>query len=601
MKKPDFSIKKATDPVIALLFALCILVVAFLHLSPGYGAMAPAINSFFVMQPDSVTEEPIDGYAGVRRVYTFDMSQQPHNSGRGRTLFVYLRHTAALLEMGGRVYVDTIEWRVTDHRFYLPNAEFSNSFYIGRTPGNYWLTLPIYADYDEQVMRLTLIPIYESVRDEEPMFFMIDREPLINLILLPREGALMALSVAAIIMGVFLSLLSLLIGLDRQDRPRVFYLGAVAAAAGMWKLCGLSVVPLLLDYRVLSKVIWYLGATRYLLMLVLSLRLLCAVAPEGETKAGAASCLIAALGAAALLVLQAGNVLELHDALVPFALVAAALHLVSFWGQNALRPKLLWTAPTLLALGADLLTCRVTGSIATAPAFLLWIMGNLFVRGVLFLRSSLRREKAFRIQEAALHEARIRSMMSQIRPHFIYNSLSAIRVLCRTDADRAGASLENLSEYLRDNFTAIAQSDPIPFDEELRHTRAYLSVESMLYEENLQVRFDTPHTGFLLPALTLQPIVENAVKHSSRASRSDSAHPPIRILIRTRETAGYSEILVEDNSGGFDPELTDGGPHIGLQNVRERLELMCRGTLDISSIDGGAAVVVRIPKEIKNR
>ncbi len=140
-------------------------------------------------------------------------------------------------------------------------------------------------------------------------------------------------------------------------------------------------------------------------------------------------------------------------------------------------------------------------------------------------------------------------------------------------------------------------TEPIPFADELRHTKAYLSVEAMLYEENLQVSFDTPHTEFRLPALTLQPIVENAVKHSSRSSREDDGHPPIRITVRTRETDGFHEFTVEDNGGGFAPDaMHDDAPHTGLQNVRERLELMCGGTLETASTSEGAVVTVRIPK-----
>ena len=567
--------RKATDLVIALVFALCILIVAFIYRAPGYVAMSPSINPFFVLQPESVAEEPIDGYAGVKRIYRFDLSKQPLLGKRGQTLYVYLRHTAAVLTLDGQVRYSTAE---------------TDTPHIGHTPGNSWMTLPVLEEYSGSVMEVELIPVYESVRDEQPMFLVIDRQPLITMMLLPREGLQLVLGGIAVVTGLFLSILSLFIGLGAQDRPRVFYLGAVTAAAGLWKLCGLSVVPLLLDHLGWFKEIWYLGAVSYLLMMVLSLRLLSVIQPDGTTKAGRLSCIAAGLAAAVILCLQMANVLELHEVLVPYGVGVALLHLGAMFGQKPLRAKLLWVAPTLLALGADLLLYQRAGSISTAPVFLIWILFNLFVRGVLFLRGSLKREKA-------LHEARVRSMMSQIRPHFIYNTLVTIRSLCRSDQQRAGSALEDFTEYLQANFTAVAMTEPIPFEDELKHTKAYLSVEAMLYEENLQVVCDTPHTAFHLPALTLQPIVENAVKHSSAASRQSEQHPPIRITIRTRETDGFHEFTVEDNGGGFAPDaMNDEAPHTGLQNVRERLMLMCGGTLEITSTSEGSVVTVRIPK-----
>ena len=592
MKKAEKAIwtakKKAAGMVTAIVFALCIMLVALIELSPGYASVSPAINSFFILTPERVTEEAIDGYAGVRRVYEFDMSKQPRNSGRGRLLFVYLRHTAARLEMGGKVYVDTGEWRSADSSVFRPRQEYHGTPYIGHTPGNYWLTLPIYADYYDRTVLLTLTPIYESVCDEQPLFLMIDREPLLNLMLLPKEGSLLALSLISVISGSFLALLSLLIGLRPQDRPRVFYLGATAAAAGLWKLCGLSSVPLLLDYLGRSKLIWYTGAASYLLALLLSLRLLETIQPASSNRMGNLCANAAFCSVAALLVLQMADVLDLHEALVPFGVCAAALHLAALFGQRPSRSVLLWSIPTSLALGADLLQYRITGSIATAPFFLMWILGNLVVRGILFLRVSLSRERALR-------EERTRSMISQIRPHFIYNTMLTIQELCATEPQRASLAVGNFTEYLQSNFTAIAHEDPIPFTDELRHTNAYLEVESLLYNENLQVVFDTPCTDFSVPALTLQPIVENSIKHASAASRRNEAHPPIRVEVRTRRADGFVELTVADNGGGFSPSPADGARHTGLQNVRERLELMCGGTLNISSSPGGSVVTVQVP------
>ena len=148
----------------------------------------------------------------------------------------------------------------------------------------------------------------------------------------------------------------------------------------------------------------------------------------------------------------------------------------------------------------------------------------------------------------------------------------------------------DFTTYLRKNFTAIASSDPIPFSAELEHVRAYLAVEKAQYEDSLFVEYDTPHTMFRVPPLTLQPVVENAVKHGR-----DPFAGPFHISIRTRKTDSASEITVADNGSGYDP-ADDSEPHIALNNIRQRLEMMCGGELTITPNDGGGTVVrVTIP------
>jgi len=181
-------------------------------------------------------------------------------------------------------------------------------------------------------------------------------------------------------------------------------------------------------------------------------------------------------------------------------------------------------------------------------------------------------------------------MVLQMRPHFIYNSLMGIYYLCDQDADKAKQVTLDFTTYLRKNFAAIASDDAIPFSEELEHTRAYLAIEQAQFEDSLFVSFDTPHTTFRLPPLTLQPIVENAVVHGMRASNA-----PIHISVFTRKTETASEIIVEDDGPGFKPSDSN-DPHIALNNIRERLDLMCGGSLTIDTHKGGGTTVkVTVP------
>ena len=199
------------------------------------------------------------------------------------------------------------------------------------------------------------------------------------------------------------------------------------------------------------------------------------------------------------------------------------------------------------------------------------------------VEQSLRQEQEIARQHASI-------MALQMRPHFIYNTMTSIYYLCDQDPARAKQITMDFTTYLRKNFTALASEELIPFTEELEHTRAYLAVEQAQFDDRLFVDYDTPHTAFRLPPLTLQPIVENAVKHGM-----DPEAEPLHITIRTRDTAAGSEITVLDNGPGYEAADKD-TPHVALKNIRQRLELMCRGSMRIESLKGGGtAVTVTIP------
>ncbi len=190
-------------------------------------------------------------------------------------------------------------------------------------------------------------------------------------------------------------------------------------------------------------------------------------------------------------------------------------------------------------------------------------------------------------QQREIAHQRASIMVLQMRPHFIYNAMMSIYYLCAQDSQKAQQVTLDFTTYLRKNFTAIANEDTIPFTDELEHARAYLTIEQVQFGDSLCVDYDTPHTQFRLPPLTLQPIVENAIKHGM-----DPEAGPLHISILTRKTDSGNELIVEDNGPGFDLAVTDDNePHIALANIRQRLEMMCGGKMTIRPRAGGGTVV----------
>jgi len=192
-----------------------------------------------------------------------------------------------------------------------------------------------------------------------------------------------------------------------------------------------------------------------------------------------------------------------------------------------------------------------------------------------------------------LSEARMAIMRSQIQPHFLYNLLSVIVYYCDHDPALAKAITLEFTEYLRENLNSLKQTGPIPVEAELAHVRRYLYLEKQRFEELLNVEFDVQATGFLLPSMTVQPLVQNAVNHGLGSETGGGT-----VTVSTREYGDRFEVSVADDGAGFDPgDVAADDEHVGLENVRRRLAELSDWTLAIQSAIGrGTTATITIPK-----
>ena len=199
-----------------------------------------------------------------------------------------------------------------------------------------------------------------------------------------------------------------------------------------------------------------------------------------------------------------------------------------------------------------------------------------------------------RDMELKLQESQISIMLSQIQPHFLYNTLNSIYQLCETNPMRARSMVNSFSEYLRNNLSSLEEQGLISFETELSHVNTYLDIEKVRFEDTLEIEYDIKCVDFSLPVLTVQPIVENAVKHGTSKKRGGG-----KVIISTDEDENYYVIKVSDSGCGFDPAIpkNDGKRHVGIENVKQRLLNMCSGTLTIESEVGvGTLATIKIPK-----
>lgn len=194
-------------------------------------------------------------------------------------------------------------------------------------------------------------------------------------------------------------------------------------------------------------------------------------------------------------------------------------------------------------------------------------------------------------------EMKAHLMMSQIQPHFLYNTLSTIAYLCRKDPADAEAAVNEFSDYLAGNLRSINADCPIPFETELTHVENYLKIQKRRFSDRIIVRYDITVRDFRIPALTLQPIVENAVKHAV-----EKRLEPTTISISSEETDNEYSVTVQDDGPGFDVTQApaDDRPRLGIVSAKNRLDYMLGGRLETESTKGlGTTVRIIIPKFAK--
>lgn len=191
-------------------------------------------------------------------------------------------------------------------------------------------------------------------------------------------------------------------------------------------------------------------------------------------------------------------------------------------------------------------------------------------------------------------DSRVRVMVAQMQPHFMFNTLGTIYGLAGEDADAARAAIASFSRYLRTNLASLNQTEPVPVEHEMEHVRTYLELERTSDPDRVAYELDVRATGFRVPALSVQTLAENAVRHGIGAKAEGG-----RVAVRTRELPGEYAVEVADDGVGFDPATAPagGGEHIGIENTRNRLAALCGGTLDVRSEPGaGTCVTMHIPK-----
>ncbi|MDO4541851.1 MAG: histidine kinase [Bacillota bacterium] len=195
-----------------------------------------------------------------------------------------------------------------------------------------------------------------------------------------------------------------------------------------------------------------------------------------------------------------------------------------------------------------------------------------------------------------LENSRIKAMIAQMQPHFLYNALSSIRAMIKIEPNYAYDLMHDFTVHLRCSIQALSSDSPIPFKDELKNVKAYLNIEYMRFGDRLKVDYEIGCDDFKIIPLAVQPLVENSVKHGIHPKGEEGG----RVVLRTSQTDTHYIIEVEDDGVGFNVAevMHYTGDSVGLRNLIFRMKSLMNSDVVIDSkLNEGTRVTIKIPKK----
>ncbi|WP_420607207.1 sensor histidine kinase [Novosphingopyxis sp.] len=254
-------------------------------------------------------------------------------------------------------------------------------------------------------------------------------------------------------------------------------------------------------------------------------------------------------------------------AFIGAAPIAILMSLFNYWLFNVYASERIFSGSGDGAMAQPLSMEQTLAELALNRYFFLAAWGMLFL-ALSYAREVRAAERHAARLSIAAHEAEMRSLRYQVNPHFLFNTLNSLSALVmRGDNDRAEAMIMNLATFYRTSLASDPLAD-VTLAEEVRFQTLYLDIEAVRYPERLRRRVTLSERAAeaKVPALILQPLVENAIKHGVSRARS-----PVTIAIEAAFESAILRIIVEDDgAGGAEARGDPGG--IGLANVHDRLE-----------------------------
>lgn len=532
---------------------------------------------------------------GVIKEYTFPLNESIVNDTH---LAFYTVHQYVEVYLGGQ-------------KIYSLKPSEENRMI--KTVGSNWVVIPLYREDAGKEIRVEITPVYESFRNRE-VEFLVGSQLAIYVNRLSKDLPQLILSIMAVFVGfIFLCIAGyILFQKNTENRKGLAALGLFSIMMGCWRLTDTRFTPFIVSDKPL--VLFYISVTMLMLGMIPLIKSIEERMNRLSSNILEGYCIVATLVSLIQLLLQIFGLMDIRNCLfVTHILIVVGAGIIignviydRYKYPNNNQKRMERRLPLICVVGvlADVVAFYIRGTssglLFSLLAFLLYIVFS----GIAMMYRYSKQEKELAEKdrllaenERQLTESRIATMMSQIQPHFIYNTLGTIGQFCLEDPAKASDLVQQFSLYLRGNFTELRNSAPIRISREIEHVQHYAYIEQVRFPD-IQIEYELKAGDFLIPALSVQPLVENAIKHGLMGLESGGT-----VRISTYETDEAYYVSVQDDGVGFEQSVfAEDDKHIGIRNIRGRIEAMCGGTLVIESTPGmGTTARIMLPKEGVNR
>lgn len=608
--------KKATKVYFAILptivvLALVILLVTISQTEKVTITTTRSASGFGKIEEVTETEyAQEDAPIGIQKEYTFTLD---NSISYDMSLAFYTVHQYVV------VYLDGEE---------IYRLQPTGSHRFTKTVGSNWIIIPLYTTDSGKEVKVIITPVYESFRNRE-VTFLVGSPLAIYRDRLAKDLPQITLGSIAVLMGFIFLCTAGYNFMKKRSGKRIAILGIFSVMLGLWKLTDTWFTPFMDNEQ--PVLFYYVTITMPMLgMLPLMQWSKDSFSKKGRIVIGGYEIGLAVLCLLQFL-LQWFSVYDLRESVTAthIAMGIGAALLVGLaaaeWKKQDGTKKIFLRVPLVFLCVAGILADvaafyikgNSSGLLFSLTAFIIYIL--LMGVHTMFEYSrqqvqiaKLDRELAEKDRELAkterqvaqqnrdlaekehrLTDNRIKAMMSQIRSHFIFNVLATISTYCKLDPQMADKALVRFSRYLRRNINIIEVDGLINFTTELEQVEDYVILEQLRFGEEINFEKEIETSSFQIPPLTVQPIVENAIKHGLLEHGKSGT-----VFLHTQRKENHIVITVLDNGAGFELEALEKAESVGIRNVRYRLETMMGGTLLIESELGrGTKVTIQIPQK----
>lgn len=474
-----------------------------------------------------------------------------------------------------------------------------------KTVGSNWNIIPLSLKDRGKEVRVEIIPVYESFRSR-PVTFLTGSLPDIFMERFYLDLPQLALGGMTLLTGIVTMCIAGYSQITKKRGKGILSLGVFSVMLGIWKLTDTRFTPFLFpDYPVQVSMITMLMLLFGPLPILQWIR----ACTAKENRRYLDVLCVMDLGLIGIqLILQFLGIRDLrqmlplsHAALLGSLLFAAWQILKDrrnaengadgFRGEHAM---ILLAAGVLLDLLFFYQKGNSSGLLFTLLAYLLYVIDAGISTIFHYSHQEIQiaeLDRKVALQERKLTEEKITLMFGQIRTHFIFNVLATISGYCKTNPRKADEVLVRFSRYLRKNMHLIEEEGLIPFSTELEQLEDFVALEQVRFPDRIVFKKHLQVTEFQIPPFTLQPLVENAVRHGILPKGETGT-----IFLETKQEDGWIVITVKDDGIGFSAAKEEEKNSVGLRNVAYRLEHMAEGNLKIQSSKEGTCVEIRLPE-----